>query len=97
MMSEIDLYTSPQLISIGIFCVLIGFCLGNIFQIQMRKTKTKMMRKEEIKSLLIMWESFNNGVDNTIKDREKIEKKLNEFLDKELWIYSIKINQNKDD
>ena len=30
-----------------------------------------------------MWESFNNGVDNTIKDREKIEKKLNEFLDKE--------------
>ena len=35
-----------------------------------------------------MWESFNNGVDNTIKDREKIEKKLNEFLDKELCIYS---------
>jgi len=55
------------------------------------------MSKEEIKSLLIMWESFNNGVDNTIKDREKIEKKLNEFLDKELCIYSIKINQNKDE
>jgi len=40
-MSEIDLYTSPQLISIGIFCVLIGFCLGNIFQIQMRKNKNE--------------------------------------------------------
>ena len=40
-MSEIDLYTSPQLISIGIFCVLIGFCLGNIFQILMRKNKNK--------------------------------------------------------
>jgi len=40
-MSEIDLYTSTQLISIGIFCALYGFCLGNIFQIQMRKNQNK--------------------------------------------------------
>ena len=40
-MSEIDLYTSTQLISIGIFCALQGFCLGNIFQILMRKNKNK--------------------------------------------------------
>jgi hypothetical protein len=40
-MIEIDLYTFPQLISIGIFCVMIGFCLGNIFQIQMRKNQDK--------------------------------------------------------
>ena len=37
----IDLYTSTQLISIGIFCALQGFCLGNIFQILMRKNKNK--------------------------------------------------------
>ena len=40
-MSEIDLYTLPQLISIGVLCVLCGFCLGNIFQILMRKNKNK--------------------------------------------------------
>ena len=35
-MSEIDLYTL-----IGILCVFYGFCLGNIFQILMRKNKNK--------------------------------------------------------
>ena len=41
-MSEIDLYTLPQLISIGVFCLSIGFCIGNIFQILMiNKPKQK--------------------------------------------------------
>lgn len=35
-MSEIDLHTS-----IEILCAFYGFCLGNIFQILMRKNKNK--------------------------------------------------------
>ena len=42
------------------------------------------MSKEEIKSLLIIWETFNNGVDNTIKNREELDKKFNDFLNMEL-------------
>lgn len=41
-MSEIDLYTLPQLIYISIFYFIIGFCAGNIFQILIRdKTKQR--------------------------------------------------------
>ncbi len=40
-MSEIDLYTLPQLISMGIFWFIIGFCIGNIFQILIRTIKPK--------------------------------------------------------
>ncbi len=40
-MSEIDLYTLPQLISIGIFCFIMGFCIGNIFQILIRDKQNK--------------------------------------------------------
>ena len=42
-MSEIDLYTLPQLISTGIFWFIMGFCIGNIFQILIRE-KTKQRR-----------------------------------------------------
>lgn len=51
------------------------------------------MSKEEIKSLLIIWETFNNGVDNTIKNREELDKKFNDFLNMELWVKDIKPNE----
>ena len=41
-MSEIDLYTLPQLIYNCIFWFIIGLCVGNIFQILIRdKTKQR--------------------------------------------------------
>lgn len=51
------------------------------------------MSKEEIKSLLIIWETFNNGVDNTIENREELDKKFNDFLDMELWVNDNKTKQ----
>ncbi len=44
------------------------------------------MSKEEIKALLIIWETFNNGVDHTIENRKELDIKLNEFLNKELRV-----------
>jgi hypothetical protein len=51
------------------------------------------MNKEEIKSLLIIWETFSNGVDYTIENRELLDKKFNEFLDMELWVKDNKPKQ----
>jgi amino acid transporter len=43
----IDLYTYTQLVSFSIFTLIIGFCLGNIFQILIRKYKIKIQKNEE--------------------------------------------------
>ena len=51
------------------------------------------MSKEEIKSLLIIWETFNNGVDNTIKNREELDEKINDFLNMESWVKDNKPKQ----
>ena len=53
------------------------------------------MNKEEIKSLLIIWETFSNGVDHTIENRELLDKKFNDFLDMELWVKDIKPKQRR--
>ena len=54
------------------------------------------MSKEEIKSLLIIWETFSNGVDHTIENRELLDKKFNDFLDMEIDMLTEK-NKNKDE
>jgi len=51
------------------------------------------MSKEEIKSLLIVWETFKNGVDYTIENREELDKKFNDFLEMELWVKNNKTKQ----
>lgn len=53
------------------------------------------MNKEEIKSLLIIWETFSNGVDHTIENRELLDKKFNDFLDMELWVKDIKPKEDE--
>ena len=53
------------------------------------------MSEEEIKALLIIWETFNNGVDSTIDNRDKINEKINQFLEHEYVME--RINQNKED
>ena len=53
------------------------------------------MSEEEIKALLIIWETFNNGVDSTIDNRDKINEKINQFLEHEYVME--RINQNKDE
>ena len=65
-------------------------CTGECIKVE---TKTKKMIKEEIKSLLIIWETFSNGVDHTIENRELLDKKFNDFLDMELWVKDIKPKQ----
>ena len=53
------------------------------------------MSEEEIKGLLIIWETFNNGVDSTIDNRDKINEKINQFLEHEYVME--RINKNKED